>query len=296
VTQPGGAQRVVFWAMVAEWLLLVPDLLAALLSGSVTMYATLLRSGVEVIAVTIAWWAMRRIAGGNAARYDYGVGKLENLTSLGVAATLAVSLLILLYEVYERIRHPETLDPHHCGVALGITLVACCIDTWFLLKYRRLAKTARSPLLAAQWRVYRIKVVSGGIALAALGITVGFSDRSWAAYSDPFGSLGMAVIIMATVGSLFRNAVTELMDCTLDESLQLAIDRVLAGRFDDYAHFHGVRSRRSGSDIFIEILLEFDGAKRMAEVQAAIDRISSEVQRAIPGSRVLVAPVRARPG
>src|SRR5262245_33995610 len=43
------------------------------------------------------------------------------------------------------------------------------------------------------------------------------------------------------------------------DALQLHVLRCLSGHFDDYRDFHGMRSRRAGSRVFIEIFLEFDG-------------------------------------
>lgn len=282
-----------FWAMLVEWLLLIPDLAAALVSGSVTMYATLLRSAVEAVAVTVAWLAARRIARGGGPGYDYGIGKLENLASLGVANIMAVSLLALLYEVYERIRHPVLLDPGHCGIAIAITLVAFAVDSVFLQRSARQARATRSPVDDAQRRIYTVKVASGAVALAALGLSAGLPGRAWTAYADPLGSLVMALLIIGSIAALLRGSLGDLLDRTLDEPLQLAIDRVLARHYDAYRRLHGVRSRRSGSRIHIELLLEFDGERQLADVQAAIDRIRADAEREVTGSVVLVAPVRA---
>ena len=41
-------------------------------------------------AVLLAWMAMRRLARGGGDSYEYGIGKLENLSSLFVAALMAL--------------------------------------------------------------------------------------------------------------------------------------------------------------------------------------------------------------
>ena len=50
-----------------------------------------------------------------------------------------------------------------------------------------------------------------------------------------------------------------------------------------------MRSRRAGSRVFIEIFLEFDGDKAMAEVQAV--RMRAEIAASVRGSSVTIAPV-----
>ena len=68
------------------------------------------------------------------------------------------------------------------------------------------------------------------------------------------------------------------------------IVRELAAFFDDYSALHGVRSRRSGTNVYIELLLEFDGERKMCEVQEAIDRIKVSLEAKIPHSSVSIVP------
>ena len=66
--------------------------------------------------------------------------------------------------------------------------------------------------------------------------------------------------------------------------------RELAERFHVYEQIHGVRSRRSGGNIYIEIFLEFDGAKQMCEVQGEITRMKKSLEEKIPRSSVNIIP------
>lgn len=72
----------------------------------------------------------------------------------------------------------------------------------------------------------------------------------------------------------------------------MVIVRHLAVFFNDYSALHGVRSRRSGSNVYIEIFLEFDGEKKMCEVQETIDRIKASLEAQIPKSKVSIVPTR----
>ena len=64
----------------------------------------------------------------------------------------------------------------------------------------------------------------------------------------------------------------------------------LTGYFDEYVALHGIRSRRSGSIIYIEIFLEFDGERKIADVQKVIDSMKDKLEWRIPGSRVIISP------
>jgi hypothetical protein len=46
--------------------------------------------------------------------------------------------------------------------------------------------------------------------------------------------------------------------------------------------------------VYIEIFLEFDGEKKMCEVQEVIDRIRASLEAQIPKSRVSIVPTSTR--
>ena len=85
-------------------------------------------------------------------------------------------------------------------------------------------------------------------------------------------------------------SVYDLLDQTLAEALQFIILQELAAYFDEYERFHGVRSRRSGGDVFVEILLEFDGNRKMAEVQSVINEMKVRLEHKIQNSHVSIVP------
>jgi divalent metal cation (Fe/Co/Zn/Cd) transporter len=63
----------------------------------------------------------------------------------------------------------------------------------------------------------------------------------------------------------------------------------LARHFHDYEELHGIRSRRSGAQVYVEIFLEFDPKKKVAEIQQAIDSIRRDIEQKLQGSSVTIA-------
>ncbi|MEN6326517.1 MAG: cation transporter dimerization domain-containing protein, partial [Syntrophomonas sp.] len=62
----------------------------------------------------------------------------------------------------------------------------------------------------------------------------------------------------------------------------------------DYLDFLGIRSRRVGSRVFIELFLEFDPESKMSKVQHSIDTIKNSLEESIIGSQVMIIPSRSR--
>jgi ferrous-iron efflux pump FieF len=265
---------------------------ATVIGNSVTQVIDLFRSGGEAFACLLTWLTLRRIRMGKTLAYDYGFGKLENASSLLVAGVMGATLLVALYHAVERFRHPVLVTRVQLGFFVAIWAVA--INAWIWRRTYARTKQAGSPVLESQWHLFRIKMLANLCVVLSLGLSLNLSGRSWAMYVDPVSSLVLAGFLGYSIYSIVSVNVSDLLDRALDESLQLVILRELAAYFDDYVAFHGLRSRRAAKHIYIDIFLEFDGSRTMAEVQKVIDAMKGVLERKIPGSQVVIAPTTSR--
>jgi cation diffusion facilitator family transporter len=263
--------------------------LAALLAASSTvLLADFFKTVLELIAVLLAWLAIRKINQGSDARFEYGIGKLENLSSLFVGNLMVLCLLIIVANAVRGIFHPA----HISGIGVWISIVSqvvyAVVNGYLCFTSRRTAKRESSPIMAAQARLFLSKTFANVFILLALGLSKALSHFPWAVYIDPVSSLIIALFILLAALGTFSSSVNDLLDRTLEEESQIIILRELAGCFDEYEALHGIRSRRSGSHVFIDIFLEFSPDKTIAEVQPVIDKLRRNLEGHIQGSRVTV--------
>jgi len=289
----GGRQekeRSVFVGFIFGLIGLFPSIVVIILTGSVTMLSDLLKNVSLVLAVLLSWLAVKRAAKRDNPNYNYGFGKIENLSSLMVAAMMTVAIGIVLYETVERFRHPEMIKGIGVGIGVASAGISAIINAWMWRHDHRLAKKHSSPVMESMWRLYRVKTVSTLCVFFSLGLSLALVKYSWAIYIDPIGSIAMLGFLGFSAYSVVSSSVYDLLDKTLDESLQLVILRELASYFENYMAIHGIKSRRSGGHIYIEIFLGFDPEKKMGEVQKVIEDMKTGLEKKIPNSRVFIAP------
>jgi cation diffusion facilitator family transporter len=286
-------ERSIGTSLLVDFVLLLPDIAAAVIANSLTMWADVLKCANELLATFLSWMALRKVRSGKSYYFDYGLGKLENLTSIVVAWLMFLSLIIVLHNAIDRFRDPHEM--HAGGVYLGIFLmtIGVCANSWLWIKNYRISRKEHSPIMESQWRLFRAKTVADLSVLLTLALSIFLQRYAWSVYIDPCGSLAIAGFLLFSIYHIIANSVSDLLDRTLDESLQMVIIKDLAAFYDHYKAIHGVHSRRSGSNIYIEIFLEFDGEKKMSEVQEIINRIKSGIEQHIKGSFVTVAPASA---
>jgi cation diffusion facilitator family transporter len=276
----------------AGWLLglfsLLPTVLAVVIGHSTTLLAGLFKMVCETFASFLAWLSLRKVARGKTGVYQYGYGKLESLSSLTVAGAMVISFTIVLYGAIDRVRHPAPVGQVWLG--LLTTFIALALNIWLWLKNYRLARRDPSPIMESQWRLFRTKAINNLSVISALGLSVLLRSYSWSLYIDPLGSLIVAGFLLSSAYRVASASVYDLLDQTLEEALQFIILQQLAAHFDEYERFHGVRSRKSGGDVYVEIFLEFNGDWKVAEVQSVINRMKTSLEQRIQNSHVSIVP------
>jgi len=283
-------QRTVLISLIIDFVLWIPDIVAAILSGSIVLFADAVKCANEIIATFFAYLTIRKMAKGGAGAYDYGMGKFETMTSVITGGVMFVSLIIVFGVALYRVAVPAELV--HDGVSLGIVLmvIGVSMNSWLWLKNYRFYQKEPSPIMDSQWRLFRAKAFSDFTVLISLVASLELSAYSWSLYIDPLASFVIAGFLLFSGYRVITSSLPDLLDKTLDEELQMVIVRHLAVFFNDYTALHGVRSRRSGSNVYIEIFLEFDGDKKMSDVQVVINRIKVSLEFHIPNSSVSVVP------
>jgi cation diffusion facilitator family transporter len=267
---------------------LLPVVAIAVLSGSMLLYADMLDYARSIAAGTIAWGILRRIRKGDVHDYDYGTGKLESLGGVIGSLLFMLGLLGMAGFALNRIFHP--LELHAGFTALGVLsqLIGLLISGWLWWRNLKLARLANSPLIEMEWRAKRADTLSCLVVLVALVLTLVLRPLSWSIYIDPACALFFTVYALASFVPTVRDGVLDLLDKTLGEELQLKITRNLARHFDGYDGFHGVRSRRMGRRVLIDIALSFAPDKTMREVMDTVARLRQDLRQDIPHGEVSI--------
>jgi ferrous-iron efflux pump FieF len=204
---------------------------------------------------------------------------------------LVLSFILILKNAVDRLMEPA-MAINVSGMIFYLVLVVIALgsNAFFWFRSYRLAITSPSPGIEAQWRLFRVKAISNAFVLFSLSLNIIFRAYPWAAYIDPALSLVVAAMILISAYKIFTRSIYDLLDGALEENIQLMIMRELAVHFDKYRDFHGVRSRRVGSRVFIELFLEFEPDRTMGEVQDSIENIKSGMEKSIKGSQVIIVP------
>ncbi|MBU6283204.1 cation diffusion facilitator family transporter [bacterium] len=262
-------------------------------SNSLVILGDLLKECGDGAAVLAALLTLRAVRRAPAHKYAYGIGKLENLVSMSIVVLMTASAVGIAGQAFYHLRHP--VMPH--GTLPGIAVFAfySMVALAIGLRNRRMLRREHSPIIASQAALWFSKSAFDGLMGLSLAAALAWSGTTWGLYLDPLASLVGVAFMLRSAWAIASESVGDLLDAALEETLQIRILRCLATHFDDYEMFHEIRTRRSGSRIYVELFLDFDPGLPMRTVRERIEGIRKSVVESIPGADVTVIPHEPSP-
>jgi cation diffusion facilitator family transporter len=184
----------------------VAKFVVGILIGSLALISEALHSSVDVIATVITWMVVRVSDLPADEEHQYGHGKLESLSALGVIAMLYVLAGGILVASWGRLREGAP-PPTVSAIPFIVLLIDIAVNFWRARALHRTARDTRSQALAADALHFASDVLGSiaviiGLALAGLGY--------W--WGDAAAAIAVAIVIAALGLRLARSTVETLLD------------------------------------------------------------------------------------
>lgn len=253
------------------------------LTGSIAVWASLLDSAMDIFASTINYFAVRAASRPPDEDHNYGHGKAESLAGLFQAAVITFSGLFLIREAIKRMIEPHPTQAEAVGVATMLVTIAASFA--LVARLRRVANATDSPALSADALHFASDVWTNG------GVLVGLVLIYYTGWTilDPLISIAISIYILSSALAVGRESVDVLMDRRLPPEVDEQVAEIV-GRFrgEGVLGFHDLRTRRSGSQKFIDLHLEVERDQTLEEAHAASVRVLRTIEAEIPRAKVQI--------
>ena len=176
------------------------DIVAVLVSNSAALRADLVRGGADTAAAVFALliYSLSR----NPTRSSRQLGKLADLSCVVTAAAIIAGVLCMMWVLADRLAHPVIIQGTMLGFIVAVLYLAC--NVWLLALNRSVRKPDQSPLIEAQARVIRTKLLANLTLFATIGGAT-FGPGATAQFlSDSAGVLTQSAFGIWTAAKLLR--------------------------------------------------------------------------------------------
>lgn len=272
------------YASVAVALILITSKLAVwLASDSVSILATLIDSSLDLLASLFNLFAVRQALQPADREHRFGHGKAEPLAGLAQAMFICGSALMLLYQAIGRLIHPQPLE-QGLGAGIGVMVLSILLTLLLVSYQRHVVKHTGSTAIAADALHYRTDLLVNFSVIVALVLSLYGVMRA-----DAIFALLIAVYILFSAWSIIRRAVDLLMDHELDEDKRREILQII-GAHPDVIEVTRLRTRSSGTTVFIQCELTLPGALTLNAVSRVNEELTRQLQARFEDVDVLIYP------
>jgi len=282
--QPDNA-KLMRWATYASVstaiILIFAKIIAWFMTDSVSIMATLLDSSLDVLASVINLIAVRHALQPADNEHRFGHGKAEALSGIGQALFIGGSAGFLLLQATGRIINPQAMITEiEVGVGVMIFSIAA---TLLLLSFQKYVVTKTgSTAIKADALHYKTDLLVNGSVIIALFLTV----YGWSYFDAIFG-IGIAIFILYSAWQIVKEAIDLLMDHEIDDQEREKI-RDIVLEHEQVLGYHDLRTRRSGTRVFVQLHLELDAEQTLASAHEIADTIEKRIAVLFDDAEVLI--------
>lgn len=255
---------------------------AYLLTGSIAIFSDAAESLVNLTAAIVTWVSLHIAAHPADADHAYGHDKAEYLSS-GVEGTMILAAAGLIsYGAIDRLLHPAALSALSFG--LGITLFASLINYAVARALLRAAQVHDSIALESDARHLLTDVWT------SVGV-VGGLGAAWATglfWLDAAIALAVAANIIVSGVNLVRRSLMGLMDTALPPDELAALRAILQKYSQERSAYHRLRTRKSGSQRFIDLHLLVPGRWTVQQTHDLSEQIENEIRAAVGQASITI--------
>jgi cation diffusion facilitator family transporter len=277
------AERTSLYSVGVNLLLVALKYSFALLSGSVALMADAIHSMSDVFA-SLTVVAGLKISRRKSRDFPYGLYKVENLVSLGIA-------FVILLVAYELARDAVLGEISGELAQIPATIAAVVAVVFITLGFSRyegaVARRTGSPALEADSEHVFVDTLSACAVLASLiGGAFGLNLDLWA-------TLIIVLFIARTGAHLVIGAIRVLLDASVERELLNDIERVLR---DDpnVVEVRDLKGRNSGSYRFIEatVVLNVHDLEQAHDISRRLEQAVGEAARNVDEVLIHYEPVQ----
>jgi len=254
----------------------------ATIMGSISIFAQALDSGLDLFAVTITLFAVGMAAKPADEEHPFGHGKVEDIAAVVQAVLIFTAGGVIIYSAVRRVRVGEILELTEAGIVVMVVSITLSI---FLSRHlMKLSRATGSTALEANAHNIAADVYSASGVLAGL-IAIRFSGLN---ILDPIIALVVASFVLKVGYNVLKKSFRGLIDVKLPKAEEDEIKASIMEQGFQLVGFHNLRTRRAGSQRYIDLHLVVPKDSSVEEAHQTCDRLEKNLKTRLPNASITI--------
>ncbi|SFV69661.1 Cobalt-zinc-cadmium resistance protein [hydrothermal vent metagenome] len=253
-------------------LLVLIKLTIGILSGSVAVLASAIDSLLDLIVSMFNYFALHNSEKDPDEQFHFGRSKLEPLAAVIEGTIISLSALFILYEAIAKIIHNEPM--RYMSESIVVMLISLIITGALVFFLSYVAKKTNNMVIRADALHYKTDLFSNGAVLFAL-LAVHYSGIT---LIDPILGIAIAIYMIYSAVPIVKEGVLMLLDVALPQE---DVDKIIAiiQSEPEITDYHYLRTRVSGSHIFISFHAVFNVSISLYDAHTIADKVELKIRQ-----------------
>lgn len=260
-------------------LLVFIKMIVGVLSGSIAILASAIDSLLDLVVSLFNYFALHNAEKHPDDKFHYGRSKIEPLAAVLEGSIISFSALFILYEAVIKILHPR--DMAYMGASISVMVASFIITALLVVFLNAVAKKTKNMVIRADALHYKTDLYSNGAVLFAL-LAIHYSGE---VLIDPLLGIAIAIYMIYSAAPIIKEGILMLLDAALPPQDVQKIEHILDTE-DGIRSYHFLRTRESGSHIFITVHTVFNISVSLYEAHRVTDKIEAKFQELFSDKKV----------
>ena len=264
---------------IVAFLLVAFKLTVGIISGSVAVLASAIDSLLDTVISLFNYFALHNSDKEPDEHFNFGRRKLEPLAAVIEGTIISLSALFILYTAISKMVQGSVID--HLDLSIWVMGASLIITTGLVIFLTLIAKKTGNMVIQADALHYKTDLLSNGAVLISL-IVITFTDYT---FIDPLLGIGISIYMIYSAYPIIKEGVLMLLDAALDPQSVTKINKLLNNQLD-ISGYHDLRTRSSGSDIYLSVHVVFSISTSLYDAHMVGDRIELALKNLFPENNV----------
>ncbi|CAO3619612.1 unnamed protein product [Mucor hiemalis] len=177
----------IYGSVIANVILFALQLVAAVTSGSLSIFSTMADAFMDLLSSVVLMWAAKQASKTNLTKYPAGKSRMETVGIIVFACLMSCVALFLIIEASQKLSE-SSHSPDLTPLAIGFVSAALAVKLALYVYCQSLSQFSSAKVLAQDHR--------NDLLVNGLGLTTGIVGSKVAYWVDPVGSIIIALIIL----------------------------------------------------------------------------------------------------
>lgn len=272
-------QKATLISTTVAFILVAFKLTVGIISGSVAVLASAIDSLLDMVVSLFNYFALHNSDKAPDEHFNFGRRKLEPLAAVIEGTIISLSALFILYTAISKMVQGSPIE--HIDLSVGVMIASLVITAGLVLFLSYVAKSTGNMVISADALHYKTDLLSNGAVLISL-LIISFTEFT---LIDPLLGIAIGIYMIYSAYPLIKEGILMLLDAALDAESVDKITRLLNSQLD-ISGYHDLRTRRSGSDIYLSVHVVFSISTSLYDAHMVGDRIELALKNLFPENNV----------